>query len=101
MTPIIPKMTARPRASRTSVAMPYTMPNAVTASRSMTGNGVARAPPGRRPQCSEALELRSVLRRLVRVLDQIAHLHGVGGRYIRVCLDDREAARFVHLRQMH
>src|SRR5207249_567012 len=46
-------------------------------------------------------ELRRVLLCLIRVLDQIAHLHRVRGRDVRERLDNREAALLVHLGEVH
>src|SRR5881409_1634938 len=100
MTPIIPKITARPRARRISVAIVYRMPNAVTATRSILLRA-ARPLPGRAGGATQALELRRVLRGLIRVLDQIARLHGIRGRDVGKRLDDRKAALLVHLREVH
>src|SRR2546422_5974083 len=101
ITPIMPKITARPRARRMSVAIAYRMPNAVTATKSI----VVRAPGSGRPQGGQrrdtALELRRVLLGLIRVLDQIAHLHSVRGRDARERLDNREAALLVHFGEVH
>src|SRR5881397_2263577 len=99
ITPIMPKITARPSASRMSVAIAYKMPNAVTATKSI----VVRAAGSGRPQgdATPALELRRVLLGLIRVLDQIAHLHGVRGRDVRERPDNREAALLVHFGEVH
>src|SRR5205809_6800744 len=88
ITPIMPKVTARPRARRMSVAIVYRMPSAVTATRSIVVRAAGR---GRAGGATPALELRRVLRCLIRVLDQIAHLNRVRGRDVRERLDDREA----------
>src|SRR5439155_10308721 len=100
MTPIMPKITARPRARRMSVAIVYRMPNAVTATKSIV---LRAAGPGRLQggDATPTLELRRVLRGLIRVLDQIAHLHSVRGRDVRKRLDDREAALLVHFGEVH
>src|SRR5207249_2301375 len=100
MTPIIPKITARPRARRMSVAIVYRMPNAVTATKSIV---LRAAGPGRLQSgdATPTLELRRVLLCLIRVLDQVANLHSVRGRDVRERLDNREAALLVHLGEVH
>src|SRR5712691_9885624 len=55
ITPIMPKITARPRARRMSVAIAYRMPNAVTATKSI----VVRAAGSGRPQGGRGRDTRS------------------------------------------
>src|SRR5437773_12092368 len=100
MTPIMPKITARPRARRISVAIVYRMPNAVAATRSILLRA-ARPRPGRAGGATQALGLRRVLRGSILVLDQIARPHGIRGRAAADRLSDRKAALFGHLRDAH
>src|SRR5215831_10121233 len=81
----MPKMMARPRASRTRVDTANSTPIAVTATWSI------------RPHS----ELRRVLRVLVGIADQIANLLGVGRLDVLDGFEDREALLVVDLRQMH
>src|SRR2546425_105614 len=101
ITPIMPKITARPRARRMSVAIAYRMPNAVTATKSI----VVRAASSGRPQGGQRRDTGARTSACTAwpdwVLDQIAHLHSVRGRDVRERLDNREAALLVHFGEVH
>src|SRR6516164_5906853 len=79
-------MMARPRESRTRVAIENSTPSAVTATRSMAG---------------EPSELWCVLGVLVRLGDQVANVFRVGRLDVVDRLEDREAVVVVDLGEMH
>src|SRR5581483_9779599 len=98
---IMPKISARPSASKTRMVTEFRISSATmpTVSRLIErypgGDVAARVRPGMLPL------LRLVLRVLIRVLDQVAQLHGLRGWNIGKALEHVPAMILVHGRQVH